>query len=81
MDIVSLIIQIVAGAERLVAGAGDDRDPELGVVVELVERRDQFLVRHGMAGVVDVRPVDGDDHQATVGFDLAVLTHGVLLGL
>ena len=38
---------------------------------------DQLLVRHGMAGVVDLRPVDGDDHQTAVDLDLAVLAHGV----
>ena len=72
-----VILEVVAGAERLVAGAGDDRHPEIGVGVELVERLDQLLVRHGMAGVVDLRPVDRDDQQAAVGFDLAVLAHGI----
>jgi hypothetical protein len=32
-----------------------------------------------MAGVVDLRPVDGDGHQAPVDLDLAVLAHGVSL--
>ena len=72
-----VVLEVVAGAERLVAGAGDDGDPQLGIGVELVERLDQLLVRHRMARVVDLRPVDGDDHQAAVGLDLAVLTHGV----
>ena len=76
-----VVLEVVAGAERLVAGAGDDGDPQLGIGLELVEGLGQFLVRHGMAGVVDLRPVDRDDHQAAVGFDLAVLTHGVPLFL
>src|SRR5262249_18779928 len=67
----------VAGAEGLVAGARDDRHPQVGIGVELVERRDQLLVRHGMAGVVDLRAIDRDDHQPAVGLDLAVLAHGI----
>jgi hypothetical protein len=32
-----------------------------------------------MAGVVDLRPVDGDGHQPSVDFNLAVLAHGAFL--
>jgi hypothetical protein len=71
-----VILEVVAGAEGLVAGAGDDGDPEVRVGLELVERLDHLLVRHGMAGVVDLRTVDRDDHQVAVGLDLAVLAHG-----
>ena len=41
-----------------------------------LEGVDQLLVRHGMAGIVDFGPIDRDDHQAAVGFDLAEITHG-----
>ena len=47
------------------------------LVTELVEGVDQLLVRHGMAGVVDLGTVDGDDHQTAVFFDLTELAHGV----
>ena len=58
------------------AGAGDDGDPELRIGLELVEGGDQFFVRHGMAGVIDLRPIDGDGHQTSVDIDRAVLAHG-----
>ena len=73
-----VVFEVVAGAERLVAGAGDDGDPQLRVGAELVECLDQLLVRHRVARVVDLGAVDRDDHQAAVGFDLAVLTHAFL---
>ena len=62
-----VILEVVAGAERLVAGAGDDGDPELGIGGELVEGVRQLLVRHRVAGVVDLGPIDGDRHQMPVG--------------
>ena len=72
-----VVFQVVTGAEGLVAGAGDDGDPQLGVGLELVESVDQLLVRHGMAGVIDLGTIDGDDHQTAVFLDLTVLAHGV----
>ena len=71
-----VVLEVVAGAEGLVAGAGDDGDPEVRVGLELVERLDHLLVRHGMAGVVDLGAVDRDNHQMAVGLDFAVLAHG-----
>src|SRR4030088_1805148 len=51
-----LPFQIVAGAERLVAGAGDDRDPLLGIGAEIVEHLVQFEMRIRMQRVVHFRP-------------------------
>ena len=78
-----VILEVVAGRERLVAGAGDDRDPQLGIGRELVEDVRQLLVRHRVQRVVDLRAVDGDDQQVAVDLGLAVLAallaHGCLL--
>ena len=74
-----VILEIVAGTECLVAGARDDGDPQVGVGRELVERIRQLLVRHRVERVVDLGAIDGDDQQASVGLDLAVLGHGGFL--
>ena len=74
-----VILEVVAGAERLVAGAGDDGDPQVGVGGELVEGIRQLLVRHRVQRVVDLGTIDGDDQQVAVGLDLAVLAHGHFL--
>ena len=78
-----VILEVVAGRERLVAGAGDDRDPQLGIGGELVEDVRQLLVRHRVQRVVDLGAVDGDDQQVAVDLGLAVLAvflaHGCLL--
>ncbi len=50
-----LPFQVVAGAERLVAGAGDDRDPLLGVGGEIVEHLVEFEMRVDMQRVVALR--------------------------
>jgi hypothetical protein len=47
-----LPFQVVAGAERLVAGAGDDRDPLLGIGGEIVEHLVELEMRVGMQRVV-----------------------------
>ena len=70
-----MVLQIVAGAERFVARAGDDCDPEIGVLAKAVEDVGQLLVRHGVEGVIDLRPIDGDDQYAAFGFGLAIFTH------
>src|ERR1700731_4522696 len=51
-----LPFQVVAGAERLVAGTGDDRDPLLGIGGEVVEHLVQFEMCIGMQRVVHLWP-------------------------
>jgi hypothetical protein len=72
-----MVFQVVAGAEGLVARTGDDGYPELGIGMEFVEGCDKFLIRHGVAGVVNFRSIDGDNHQPTIDLYLAILAHGV----
>ena len=73
--LLGVILQVVAGAERLVAGAGDDRDPQFRVGGERIEGVRQLLVGHRVQRVVHLGPVDGDGHQVTVALDPAVLAH------
>src|SRR5262249_7989127 len=47
-----LPLEIVAGAKSLVAGAGDDRDPLLGVGAEIVEHLVELVMRFNMKRVV-----------------------------
>src|SRR5262245_33569775 len=70
-----VILEVVAGRERLVAGAGDDGDPQLRVGCELVEDVRQLLIGHRVQRIVDLGPVDGDDQQVAFGLGLAVLAH------
>ena len=56
-----LPFQIVAGAERLVAGAGDDRDPLLGIGGEIVEHLVELEMRVDMQRVVHFRARQRDD--------------------
>src|SRR5262249_39724600 len=62
----------------LVPGAGDDRDPQLGIGGERVEDIRQLLVRHRMKRVQHLGSIDGNDQEATVDLNLAVLAHGAL---
>ena len=50
-----LPFQVVAGAERLVAGAGDDSHPLLGIGGEVVEDVVQLIMRVGVQCVVHFR--------------------------
>src|SRR5260221_3444311 len=74
---VGVVLEVVARAEGLVACARNDRYPQLRVGGEAVEFRGELLVGHRVAGVIDLRPVDGDDEQVPVAFGLAVLAHGI----
>ncbi len=56
-----LPLQVVAGAERLVAGAGDDRYPLLGVGGEIVEHLVELEMRVDMQRIVHFRPRQRDD--------------------
>jgi hypothetical protein len=51
-----LPFQIVAGTERLVAGAGDDRHPLLRIGRKIVEHLVEFEMRIGMQRVVHFGP-------------------------
>jgi hypothetical protein len=70
-----MIFEVVAGAECLVPCTRDDGNPQLGVGSKFVEHVRQLLVRHRVQRVVNLRTTDGDDHQASVDLDLAVLAH------
>src|SRR5262249_19119923 len=63
----------------LVSSAGYDRNPQLWICRELIEDIRQLLVRHRVEGVCDLGSIYCNDQQMTVGLDLAVLAHGVLL--
>ena len=71
-----VILEIVAGAERLVASARHNCDPEIWVFGEFVKVTGQLLTGHRVEGVVDLRPVDRDDHQMAIHLSLTVLAHG-----
>src|SRR6478736_6346888 len=51
-------MQVVAGAERAVAGAGDDRQPSVGVGLEVIEDLDQLAVGMLVESVHPFRPVE-----------------------
>ena len=55
---------VAAGAERLVAGAGENDDADALVVVRVLEGNNQFLAGVGGEGVVGLGPVDGDGGNA-----------------
>ncbi|MHC2774080.1 hypothetical protein ACVIM7_003571 [Bradyrhizobium liaoningense] len=65
-----LPLQVVAGAERLVARAGDDRDPLLGVGREIVKHFLQLEMRIGVQRVVDLGPRQRDDRDRPLAFHL-----------
>ena len=62
------LAQVEAGAERLVAGAGDDGDVRIVVVAEVLPRLDELLRGRRIDAVHDLRPVDRD-----VGYAVALL--------
>src|SRR5205807_5495975 len=70
-----LKLEVVAGAEGPVAGARDDRHPELRVAGELVEDGRQLAVGWGMERIHDFGPVDRDNEQAAIALGLTELSH------
>ena len=54
-------LEVVAGGERAVAGTGEDRDPHVGVLGDVVPDARQLLVGRRVQRVHHFRPVDGDD--------------------
>src|SRR5665811_639822 len=64
-----LPFQIVASAERLVAGAGDDRDPLFRVGGEVVEYPVQFEMRIRMQRVVNLRARQRHDRDRALARD------------
>ncbi len=61
-------LEVGAGAERA-AGAGEDRDIAVGVVLEGAEGVGQRLGRRTVDGVPDLGPVDGHDRDRSVVVD------------
>src|SRR5260221_11797512 len=55
-----LVFQVVAGGEGLVAGAGDDGDPEIRIGGEAVPHLVELEMRRPVQRVHHLRPVDGD---------------------
>jgi hypothetical protein len=55
---------IPAGAERLVAGAGEDDHPDRTIPSSLVEGVDQFLASASAKCIVLFRPIDGNARNA-----------------
>jgi hypothetical protein len=58
--------QVVAGGEGAFAGAGEDGDPEVGVVAEVAEGGVQLVAGLGVDGVQPVRAVDRDQRQVSL---------------
>ena len=71
-----LVFQVVAGGERLVAGAGDDRRPLFGVGGEIVEYRVELEMRRRVQRVVDFGPVDGHHRQPPLARHLQEFVFG-----
>ena len=65
-----LPFQIVSGAKRLVASAGDDRDPLLGIGGEVVEHLVEFKMRVDMQRVVHFGARQRDDRDRALARDL-----------
>ncbi len=74
-----LPFQVVAGAERLVAGAGDDRHPLLRIGAEIVEHLVQFEMRIDMQRVVHFRARQRHDGDRTLARDLGEFQVHVVL--
>ena len=63
----ALLDEVLAGTERLVAGAGDDGDAEAGLFVEPVEEGVGFPVGSVGQGVHSFGAVDGDEEDVRGG--------------
>ena len=71
---------VAAGAERLVAGAGQHDGADAAVVAGLVQRLDDLVAGLAAKRVHLLRPVDGDPGHAVAHFVQDVFEfHGVLL--
>ena len=70
-----VILEVVAGAERPVPGARHDRNPQIRVLLELVEDLAHLLRHRRMARIHHVRPVHRDDHQVVVDIDFHEFWH------
>ena len=68
-----LHLQVVAGRERALAGAGDDADPQIVARGELVPHGGEFVVRIGVQRVQDLGPVQRDDADPALVLHDAVL--------
>jgi hypothetical protein len=66
--------RLQVGARREVAaGAGEDRDPHLGLAVDVVEPVGEPNEHVGAERVAGLRPVHREDHDVPVALDAAVL--------
>ncbi|MNC17688.1 hypothetical protein D3C75_655770 [compost metagenome] len=71
---------VATGAERLVAGAGEDDDADGLVPAGAVEGVDQLQAGLAAEGVVAIRPVDGDGGDAIdFGVQNVFVVHGCVL--
>ena len=78
--VLGLELQVVARAERLVAGAGHNRHPLVRVVLEGVEHLFHFPHRVGMQGVHDPRAIDRHGGDVVGGRYLdELVAHGIPL--
>src|SRR5262249_32469949 len=68
-----LPFQVVAGAERLVAGAGHDRDPLVGIGGEIVKDLVELEMSIDMQRVVHFRPRQRHDRDRALARDLGKL--------
>ena len=59
-------IEVGAGAERLVAGAAQDRDVDGGIVVDVLPGVGETHEHLGVDGVPDVRTVHRDERDAVL---------------
>src|SRR5204863_8047347 len=60
------LLEIATGAERLVAGAGEDHGARVGITGERVEAGEQILAHGGVHRVVLLGAVEGDGDDVVV---------------
>ena len=65
-------LEVHAGAEGLVAAAGDDDDPAVGVLGQLVHGGGHRLAHGAVDGVARLGPVDGEDLHVARGVPAAL---------
>src|ERR1700694_3926773 len=61
-------LEVGARAEGLVAGPGEDRDSDIGIVAEICPRLEQQLIGLGVDGVMNLGPVQRDVRDLTALF-------------
>ncbi len=66
-----LVFEVVASREGPVACPGHDGDPLLRIVLKIVENGRKLLAGRSMDGVHHLGPVEGDEGQCPIPFDLA----------